>query len=153
MPWLTPALRDLTGWKDAALLAGELQQNHLAGKGVILVGNWSQASRVAWYGWPRPVQVLGRRQGQFALWYGSAGASTTGILIRENLDPDDKPRQRCSKMGLRCHFLRDYQARVDGVLVNHFYLYRCAGADALDSVRAESPAAAKSNMPAAKPAH
>ena len=153
MPWLAPAFRDLTGWSDAAILAGELQQTHFADKGVILVGNWSQASRAAWYGWPRSVQVLDRRQGQFAYWYGSPSANTTGILIRENLDPGDKPSEPYIKMGLRCDFLQDYQARIDGVLVNHFYFYRCAGATGLDTVDTDSPAAASLHEPAVKHAY
>ena len=127
MPWLAPALRDLTGWKDAALIAGELQQNHFAVKGVILVSNWSQASRVAWYGWPRPAQVLDRRQRQFAFWYGSPSANTTGILTRENLDPDDKPWGPYFKMALRCRFLRDYQARVDRVWLTIFIVIAARG--------------------------
>lgn len=126
MPWAAPALRDLVGWKEAAETADRLRQQHFPQQGVILVTNWSRASRIAWYAWPTPVQVLDNEPGQFAYWYGEAGPQTRGILIRDNVDKDKLPTQPFSRRGLWCEYLERTTAKAQGVEVNRFYFYACA---------------------------
>ena len=125
MPWAAPALQDLVGWREAAQKAQRLRREQFGDDGVLLVSNWSRASRIAWYAWPSPVQVLSSRPGQFEAWYGLPDTGTRGILIRDNPDEDDHPTRPVRKQGLECHYLADDPARVEQVTVNHFWYYRC----------------------------
>lgn len=130
MPWASPALRDIIGWRQAAETAVTLQERYFPDDGVIMVTNWSRASRIAWYAWPAPVQVLDDEPGQFGYWYGEAGPETKGILIRDNLDRDDFPTLAFSRMGLWCEYLERVTAQEQGVEVNRFYFYACNPQDA-----------------------
>lgn len=123
-PWMAPAMRDLVGWRSAAITAQELLARHPAGT-PLLVNNWSRASRIAWYAWPTPVQVLDPRPGQFAYWYGAVSSGSEGILIRDNLDADDQPMADYRKMGLSCKYIDQLMVDVDGVALNQFYFYSC----------------------------
>lgn len=125
IPSLAPTLTDLVGWKEAAQRASTLRKKHFKEDGVILLNNWSRASRIAWYAQPDTVQVLSTRPGQFAFWYGSPDADTVGILIRDNLDDDEDPNAPYSKLGLSCDFLESQNAEIGGTVVNRFYFYRC----------------------------
>lgn len=126
LPSAALAMRDLSGWKQAAGIASELSREDASGQSVILVRNWSHASRIAWYAWPDTVQVLDKRPGQFVYWYGAPDENTRGILIRENIDDDEDPAMGYTRMGLHCDFLEDYAAKEDGVVINRFYFYACA---------------------------
>lgn len=84
LPWIPfPAYSnpfgDLYGWREAATRAAELQEELGEGAG-LFVGNWSLASRVAWYA-NRPVQVTDQRFDQFDLWYGAPREGAQGVLI------------------------------------------------------------------------
>jgi 4-amino-4-deoxy-L-arabinose transferase-like glycosyltransferase len=128
LPWAAVALRDLSGWKQAAAIASELGEELAPDNGVILVSNWSQASRIAWYAWPRTVQVLDHRPGQFVYWYGAPDTTTQGVLIRDNIDDDEDPTTPYIKMGLQCNYLQHYADSEDGKIINHFYFYFCQSA-------------------------
>jgi 4-amino-4-deoxy-L-arabinose transferase-like glycosyltransferase len=131
LPWAAVALRDLSGWKQAAAIAAELGEELDPDNSVTLVSNWSQASRIAWYAWPRTVQVLDNRPGQFVYWYGAPNKDTQGVLIRDNIDDDEDPATPYIKMGLQCNYLRHYADTEDGVVINHFYFYFCESATPL----------------------
>jgi len=123
MPWSAPALRDLVGWKQAAQRASELKREHLPDDGVLMVHNWARASRIAWYAWPEPVQVLDGRPGQFAYWYGVPNEHSQGILVRDNVKRNNtEPYQ---KMGFHCDFLEQQSIAIDDVVINRFDYYLC----------------------------
>jgi len=127
-PWAAPAVRDMIGWRAAAERARALVEERIGADGVILVRNWSRASRIAWYARPLPVQVLDHHGGQFAYWYGEPGPQTRAILIRDNIDgaADDT----YVKQGLTCQLLEHMVIEVDGVTINRFHFYQCAGSAA-----------------------
>ncbi len=129
MPWAALALRDVSGWKAAAIIANRLREQHFSEQGVIMVPNWSRASRIAWYGWPTPVQVLDDSPGQFVYWYGAVSPQTRGILIRDNVDEEDGPTSAFSKLGLWCDYLEQTTAVEQGIEVNRFYFYVCVPQD------------------------
>jgi 4-amino-4-deoxy-L-arabinose transferase-like glycosyltransferase len=118
-----PGLRDLVGWQEAAQRANELRREHLPQDGVIMVHNWARASRIAWYAWPTAVQVLDRRPGQFAYWYGVPDEHSQGILIRDNVKRN--ATEPYNKMGFRCDFLENHTVAIDGIDVNRFDYYLC----------------------------
>lgn len=123
-PWAAPALRDMIGWREAAEHARQLVDERIGTDGVILVRNWSRASRIAWYARPMPVQVLDQHGGQFAYWYGEPGPQTRAILIRDNVDDSATPYVRD---GLSCDLLDEMEIHIDEVPVNRFLFYQCSG--------------------------
>lgn len=77
-------LRDLYGWQDAAQHAEKLRADMAATPGVkpvLFAGNWTHASRLAWYARPTPVVVVDSRYDQFDLWFGSPQNGARGILV------------------------------------------------------------------------
>ncbi len=126
-PVMKAAVRDLVGWDQAALRAKTLlaEQEYHNGekKPVLLLENWSRASRIAWYARPLPVQVLSGRNSQFSYWFGDADEQTRGILIRDN---EERPADGIfRKRGLVCHYMEALPGKMDGVTVNQFHFYRC----------------------------
>jgi 4-amino-4-deoxy-L-arabinose transferase-like glycosyltransferase len=125
-PWipfkpLEHPLRDLYGWRAAAergaMLAAAAEQP-------LLVGNWSLASRIAWYARPQPVQVTDRRFDQFDLWFGTPKKGSGGVLLvpdyyegRDNVSGLGKFGQ-CRRMDSMTVLLRDTP-------VQHFSFYNC----------------------------
>ncbi len=101
-----------------------------------MVHNWARASRIAWYAWPEPVQVLDRRPGQFAYWYGLADEQSRGILVKDNPDQEHSPTYK--RMGFHCELLEQQPGTVDGVLVNQFDFYSCRHQSQLQADDAES---------------
>lgn len=88
-PWLSfppgrHPLQSLYGWQQAAQHALALRDQMAATPGpapVLLVNNWSLASRLAWYARPAPVQIPDRRFDQFDLWYGAPQPGARGIMV------------------------------------------------------------------------
>lgn len=88
-PWLAlppqqNVLRDVQGWHAAAQQAAALQQQMAGQAGpepILMVSNWSLASRLAWYARPTPVRVADSRFDQFDLWFGAPQAGDRGILV------------------------------------------------------------------------
>jgi 4-amino-4-deoxy-L-arabinose transferase-like glycosyltransferase len=87
-------LRDLYGWGQAARRAEQLRAELAGTPGetpLIFTEQWTQASRLAWYARPTPVQVLDTRYNQFDIWFGSPQNGARGILVMwpdENAKPD-----------------------------------------------------------------
>ena len=76
-------LAPLAGWPQAAERASRLHSEflHEQPQAVLLVPNWSLASRLAWYARPLPVQVPDERFDQFDLWFGSPANGAAGVLV------------------------------------------------------------------------
>ena len=126
-PFMASAVKDLVGWEEAAVRAQQLQEE-LRQEGVeepvLLVDNWVRASRIAWYAFPEPVQVISDRPSQFDFWYGQPTPDSRGILVRDNRrTPEDG---RYEKSGIRCQLRDVLETGVDGVKINTFQFYYCA---------------------------
>lgn len=88
-PWLDLPedknfLRDLYGWREATAKANHLAKGMALEPGdkpVVMVNNWSLASRLAWYSHPEPLVVSDRRFDQFDLWYGGPEKVNRGIMV------------------------------------------------------------------------
>ena len=127
-PFMKGAIKDLVGWKQAAVharqLLEEVRQETGSDEPVLLVDNWVRASRIAWYAYPLPVQVISGRVSQFDFWYGKPDSDSRGILIRDNRSvPEDG---RYEKEGIACQLRDVLNTGVDGVEVNRFQFYYCA---------------------------
>lgn len=103
--------QDLIGWKPAAQQAQQLAQDNE----ILLVPNWVDASRIAWYARPLAVVVLDRRYDQFDIWYGSPTADTQGLLI---LSPEQR-QKGWQRYFQQCDWLADSDEQ--------FQFYRCHG--------------------------
>ncbi|MDB2384312.1 glycosyltransferase family 39 protein [Endozoicomonas sp.] len=130
MPFMKSAVKDLIGWDLAAREGQSLLREMGVAEGrtpVLLLENWSRASRIAWYAQPIPVQVLSGRNSQFSYWFGDADEKTRGILIRDNeAIPESGVLQ---KRGLSCRYLGEQLGKMDGVTVNTFHFYQCEPED------------------------
>lgn len=77
-------LNGLYGWQEAAQRAEQLRSEMAATPGItpmLFTGNWTYASRLAWYARPTPVIVLDQRIDQFDLWFGSPQHGARGIVV------------------------------------------------------------------------
>jgi len=128
VPWLPfealkHPLRDLYGWQQAAERGVMLAK---AAEAPLMVGNWSLASRIAWYGRPRPVQVTDARFDQFDLWFGTPAPGSDGVL----LVPDYyEGRDRISGKGKfnQCQRMDSLTVLLGDKPVQHFSYYHCMG--------------------------
>ena len=115
-------LRDLYGWRDAAVHGLTLRQ----GEEPLLVGNWSLASRIAWYARPAAVIVTDSRYDQFDLWYGSPRTGQGGLLL-----VPDYYEGRDAVSGLshftECQKIDELEVVLDATPVHRFTYYRCSG--------------------------
>lgn len=130
-PWLAPAMQDMVGWREAAEQMDRYAETIGAESGrkvPLLVKNWSQASRLAWYARPRPVQVTkNHNTTQFSLWFGHPDPSRDAVLMR--LNKKETPASlEIFDQHMQCGYLSSYHAEIDGVVVNKFDFYHCAGA-------------------------
>lgn len=128
MPWipfepLKHPLRDLYGWQQAAERGVMLAR---AADKPLMVGNWSLASRIAWYGRPQPVLVTDHRFDQFDLWFGTPKQGSDGIL----LVPDYyEGRDKISGKGKfeQCQRMDSLTVLLGDTPVQHFSYYQCMG--------------------------
>jgi 4-amino-4-deoxy-L-arabinose transferase-like glycosyltransferase len=128
LPWipfqpLEHPLRDLYGWQAAAERGTMLAQ---AADKPLLVGNWSLASRIAWYARPQSVQVTDRRFDQFDIWFGTPQKGSGGVL----LVPDYyEGRKRVSGIGKfrQCRRMDSMKVLLGETPVQHFNFYNCIG--------------------------
>ncbi|MRI34771.1 hypothetical protein EOPP23_17455 [Endozoicomonas sp. OPT23] len=126
VPFMAEALRDFTGWQQAAERAVELKrqwQSEINQPVTLMSGNWSRASRLAWYAFPEPLQLLSDRTTQFDFWTKSPDKNSKGILVLDNHDiPESGYIQ---KEGFDCLLVEESTAVVDKVEVNSFQFLRC----------------------------
>lgn len=88
-PWLDlpedkNILRDVYGWREATEKARSLAEDLAKTPGdkpVIMVNNWSLASRLAWYSYPEPLIVSDTRIDQYDLWYEKPESISRGIMV------------------------------------------------------------------------
>jgi len=118
-------LAPLLGWPEAAARATALRADFSRDEpnAVLLVPNWSLASRLAWYARPLPVQVTDTRFDQFDLWFGTPGPGTDGVLVV----PDNmlKTGRRVLGQFDSCREADPYRVVRGGRTVVTFYFYIC----------------------------
>jgi 4-amino-4-deoxy-L-arabinose transferase-like glycosyltransferase len=112
---------DLYGWDRAAARAQTLAQQGNVSK--LAVGNWSLASRLAWYARPMPVKVIDHRFDQFDLWFGSLQTHDSVLLVDWSLMsyiPPVGPTQF-----ERCEWLEQMPIMHMGRQISHFNFLQC----------------------------
>jgi len=125
-------LNDIYGWSHVATVAkqlrAEMQQHHPQTNAVIMVGNWSIFSRLAWYARPEPVQVTDTRFGQSDIWYGEPRKGDNGIVV---VPPKylDKPNSSGINHFSRCHKKQSVIAEIHNKPAATYDLYACYGYD------------------------
>lgn len=82
-------IADLWGWDAAGAQARSLAREHDVN--ALAVGNWTLASRLAWYGQPLPVYVIDDRVDQFDLWFGQVPKAGKAIYLAWSQMPLDLP--------------------------------------------------------------
>lgn len=82
-------LADLWGWDHAGEIARDLAIKH--GTDTLTVGNWTLASRLAWYARPIPVIVLDERFDQFDIWFGSLTRGQKALFVNWSQVPYSPP--------------------------------------------------------------
>jgi len=82
-------IADLWGWDDAGARARSLAVAR--GIPALAVGNWTLASRLAWYAQPLPVFVIDDRMDQFDLWFGPMRPAGDAIYLAWSQMPLDLP--------------------------------------------------------------
>ena len=123
-PFMGPLLKDLEGWNRASARAAALKEQHIPEQGILLVNNWSRASRVAWYARPEAVRLLvADKPTQFDYWWSDRAAGSDGILI---LDSEVMPDSgRLERGNYSCQFLESLEHNVDGITVNDYRFFLC----------------------------
>ncbi len=130
-PWIpfeenNHPLRDLYGWKQAALRAEALRQRLPStpeNPPRIFVENWTFASRIAWYARPTAVQVLDGRHDQFDLWFGSPQQGARGILVT----PSYYRGHKGTRLFEQCTELSPLPIPVNGKPAVTFRYFACEG--------------------------
>lgn len=120
-------LAPLTGWpqaaKHAALLRAEFQYEEP--QAVLLVPNWSLASRLAWYARPLAVQVPDNRFDQFDLWFGSPATGASGVMVVP--DSSLKSTRRVLERFASCKARDPLPVYAGGAVIVTFHFYLCRG--------------------------
>jgi 4-amino-4-deoxy-L-arabinose transferase-like glycosyltransferase len=114
---------DLYGWEDAATHAVQLARE--TGASSLVVGNWSLASRLAWYARPWPVYVVPDHLDQFRLWFGRPAQGSGAIVV------DTSQMSYMPPIGPaafeRCRTLDQMPVEHAGRQVSHFNFLWCEG--------------------------
>jgi 4-amino-4-deoxy-L-arabinose transferase-like glycosyltransferase len=113
---ITPhPLKDVTGWAESAKygqkLLQKLTKKNQIKNPTLFVTNWTHGSRIAWYAYPTPVEVLDNNINQFDLW--KPNTSKAGVVITLEKKPPSKFK--------KCQLLDDRNYKK----INHFYFYWC----------------------------
>jgi len=82
-------LADLWGWDQAGRVAQGLAAQYNVDQ--LAVGNWTLASRLAWYARPLPVIVLDERFDQFDIWFGSLAPGQNALFMNWSQVPYRPP--------------------------------------------------------------
>jgi 4-amino-4-deoxy-L-arabinose transferase-like glycosyltransferase len=120
IPGVNKAYTDIMGWKEAAAKAQDLANENDVD--FLWVENWTHTSRIAWYAYPAPVQVIDDQINQFDLWHGEPEAKSTAILITTK----DREQNYAPLLGNQCHLLDSYIFKIDDIKINGFWFYLCA---------------------------
>jgi Dolichyl-phosphate-mannose-protein mannosyltransferase len=80
---------DLYGWDAAGERAKILLEKNKIDK--IVLSNWTLASRLAWYARPSPVNLVDKRQDQFAIWFGTLKENDSALWVNWSMMPFDFP--------------------------------------------------------------
>lgn len=120
-------LAPLVGWPQAAARATQLHTEFLREQpqAVLLVPNWSLASRLAWYARTLPVRVPDERFDQFDLWFGSLAAGTSGVMVAP--DGARKPTRRALALFAHCEERDALPVYTGTATVVTFHFYLCRG--------------------------
>lgn len=129
-PWLDlpedkNILRDLYGWREATAKArslGEEMAKTPGDKPVIMVNNWSLASRLAWYSYPEPLIVSDKRVDQFDLWYGGPENISRGIMV---IPSYFKHKQTMKTKFHSCNHIDNLAVKHHGHTQVTYYFYEC----------------------------
>lgn len=142
LPQLLPAKlvsstrQDFDGWAEAAqsakallsslpeINASPVMEQIEPYTGRIIVTSWTEASRVGWYAYPTPLNVLSERNKQFHIWYGEADPLEQGVLIVDDQKALDAPIPTAPD-NLNCQYHSSQPAYQSSVLVNRFHFYVC----------------------------
>jgi len=120
-------LADLKGWKE---ISQQIQQQAQP-RDNVFIPNWSHASRVAWYARPLPVKVLDTRFDQFDLWFGSAEAGDSGLVLLHASRKGFK--EKTLEKFESCEFSSELEIKIESSIVNYFKVYRCS--NYLDAIK------------------
>ena len=119
IPGVNKAYSDIMGWKQAAEKAQALAvKNNI---NLLWVDNWTHTSRIAWYAYPTPVQVVDDQINQFDLWHGRPEPTSTAVLITTK----DRTDNYFPLDGSQCHILDRYTFKIDDIDINQFWFYLC----------------------------
>jgi len=80
---------DLYDWQAASVKARALQETHHVD--ALAVGNWTLASRLAWYGRPSKAWALDGKNKQFEMWFGKLEYGQSFIWVDWSQMPMQKP--------------------------------------------------------------
>jgi 4-amino-4-deoxy-L-arabinose transferase-like glycosyltransferase len=118
-------LAPLAGWSQAAERAALLRMEflHENPQAVLLVPNWSLASRLAWYARPLPVQVPDDRFDQFDLWFGSPATGASGVLVAP--DSSHKSARRALERFAHCEEREPLPVYAGSTTIVTFRFYLC----------------------------
>jgi len=114
-------LADLWGWDYGSLMAKDLARQY--GIDTLTVGNWTLASRLAWYAKPLPVIVLDDRFDQFDLWFGSLRPGQDAIFVNWSQAPYNPPTGEGRFK--TCELAQSYDSMRLGRTVSSFQYFIC----------------------------
>lgn len=119
-------IADLWGWDDAGARARTLATDR--GLKAVAVGNWTLASRLAWYARPLPVFVIDDRVDQFDLWFGPMQPGGDAIYLAWSQMPLDLPTGP-GKFSA-CEPIETMPSSRFGRTISEFAFYHCRNWDA-----------------------
>lgn len=114
-------LADLWGWDKAGAIARGIASEHQID--TLTVGNWTLASRLAWYARPLPVVVIDERFDQFDIWFGELKPGQNAVFVNWSQVPYDAPV--AENKFEQCEPLEQFDARRFGRVVSSFEFLLC----------------------------
>jgi hypothetical protein len=114
-------LADLWGWDLAGQQISQLAAANQVDQ--LTVGNWTLASRLAWYARPLPVIVLDDRIDQFDIWYGQLKPGDKAFFLNWSQVPYPPPvgKDRFEQ----CSLLQTLPIERLGRAVSEFEVFLC----------------------------
>ncbi|MBF6058424.1 MULTISPECIES: glycosyltransferase family 39 protein [Thiomicrorhabdus] len=112
------------GWPQALQKAQQLTEQ--TGEERIFVGNWSYASRSAWYLRPQPIFIANKKQTQFPYWFPQAPQGSSGLLVQPSYDKEMPIGTQAYRFE-SCQKIDRLPLYENGRLVVSYDYYRCQG--------------------------